>query len=62
MHSRVRQFAVWTALLAALLCALAGFAQDTPTNKVTPKVTPIPSVTRPGFEVSPPPGTDVSRR
>jgi Alpha/beta hydrolase domain len=47
MHSRVRQFSVWTAMLAALLCAQAGFAQDTPTNKVTPKVTPIPSVTGP---------------
>ena len=47
MQSGPRQFSLWTLMLVVLLCARAGFAQDTPANKVTPRVTPIPSVTGP---------------
>jgi len=47
MRSGPRQFSLWTLMLVALRCARGGFAQDTPANKVTPRVTPIPSVTGP---------------
>jgi len=46
MRSRVRQFSVWTAMLVTLLCAQAGFAQDA-SNRVTARVTPIPTVSGP---------------